>query len=388
MSARHTRLYDMLAVNADVNSVDLDQAFRSLAARLLRSEQTPETHRELAAINAAFAILRNPRKRRTYDWLGEDAVTFFHDSRDLCLIDLVAKATTLLASYQYMGFIPIVILNLSLFHVLLANVCMKLDLASELSWANLLWPLWTLDGQCLLVAVVLLFKRHSMIGSEGSNTCRDAGGLQLWTVLIVVLGFQILVVMALEGEMPPRTTQLVLLPYYIGEGLCLLRATCLHRFYVVARHSVLRLAQALLVAFKLDKTLDISWWLVFSPFLSLFVVQSSVGLVKWCRLVRSRRVRLGYDTVPVDATPVHGEEEDQSGPSPYIVVAVVFIRLAVYSPLVVLAYCLQSGAEVAYSHVFILWFVVRPIFLHHDDGEYSTVCSSLSTCFYGAPSST
>lgn len=65
-------LYDILGINKDATAADIKAAFRKRA-----KEQHPDTHEGTEAamqdINRAYAILKDPTKRKAYDKGGEDA---------------------------------------------------------------------------------------------------------------------------------------------------------------------------------------------------------------------------------------------------------------------------------------------------------------------------
>ncbi|KAF0697718.1 Aste57867_11604 [Aphanomyces stellatus] len=68
MAPRHTRLYAALNVHPSMSSADMDRAFQTLETRLTPNEHTSSD----TAVQESYAILSNPRKRKTYDLLGKD----------------------------------------------------------------------------------------------------------------------------------------------------------------------------------------------------------------------------------------------------------------------------------------------------------------------------
>ncbi|KAF0697716.1 Aste57867_11602 [Aphanomyces stellatus] len=373
MAPRHIKLYYTMDVARDVSVVDLDRAFHHLEKNLHPDKRgnTREAHDEFVAMQSAYAILHNPRKRRTYDWMGEDGVDLFHRSRDLGLRELVASATTVLAQFAPAEILLFVATLLALVVVLPVLICVQVDNDVPWSWSATFLPIWIADAVYLCHVLYVCLKRQP----KESPQCQPSPCTRTLRKLAklfncgLFVSFQILVVKTLSGDIPTSAMQLVFLPYYVLEGLATGAAivTCFRsQFQIVPFRNLLRLITALLLAHKLDTTVDISWWLVFSPMFVVLGLTLSASLLQWCRLVRhpshapmrvSTQTPSYYDTI--DAT----YNEDPSGPSPYIILAVALVRVIFYSPLVVLAYRLQSPHSFSSFAVFALWFVLGLLIL-------------------------
>ncbi|MEZ4322184.1 MAG: DnaJ domain-containing protein [Myxococcota bacterium] len=74
-------LYVLLGVSREVSPDGLKAAWRELALRLHpdRNPDDPGAAAKLAELNAAYAVLSDPEKRRQYDRYGADAASAFFD---------------------------------------------------------------------------------------------------------------------------------------------------------------------------------------------------------------------------------------------------------------------------------------------------------------------
>ncbi|KAF0697719.1 Aste57867_11605 [Aphanomyces stellatus] len=373
---RHTKLYSILGVSRKASPSDLDAAFQRLTSQL--DNTAPNDQADLANIQDAYAILSNPRERNTYDIAGEAGVWLLHRYRALSMSELVTTAM------DVMTHLPSVV---SIFFVsfivggILAPVlwlCLKIDHIVSWSWAVAFLPIWIAD----LVHVwnlIKFFLRHVQ-GCE-CHTQSFTGfvrHLALTSVKLVkcvlFVVFQILVVKALEGEIPLRDVQRVFLPYYLLEGVASVDAIVTgfrSHFQLVRVWSFVRLATALLLAHKLDKSLEINWWLVFAPLLVFVVLMLSKSLVRWCRRMHqltSVPLSALTQTASYDAVD-QVDQIDQRSHGASIRLFLAFLSLVFYSPLLLLPDRLQAGTTFSSLALFSLWFALGLAVL-------------LSTCFF------
>ncbi|KAF0697715.1 Aste57867_11601 [Aphanomyces stellatus] len=365
---QHTKLYDALGVTPDASPNDIDAAYlrHSIDASDLQKAQR-------APLAATFAILSNSTHRRTYDLLGEDGVKLFHE-RDAFRPDkVVLTMTGLIATMvrgDYLDKCIGVALTAFVLGVLVVQpllICLKVDHSLAWSWPLVMLPLWLVDSayvanvahaylqqvmqdirrqvydmtslvSFLLNPVkfvpVLFFTRHNLALVKA----------------IFFVDFNVLVAMKLQGNGVTLGMHLVVCPFYILQAIIVLEATivaCKNSstapFLRSVLPNVLALALSVLVAFKLDNSLnDVSWPIVFTPvwiYILAVVATTSYDYV----YIKSSDHRFASRNVVRYSTVATDLPANQGRPNLCHLTCVNLAVLAAFSPTILLAVRLQSG---------------------------------------------
>ncbi|KAH0801578.1 dnaJ-like subfamily A member 2 [Histomonas meleagridis] len=88
-----TRLYDILGVSPDASQRQIKRAFQQKARELHpdKNHDDPSSTEQFQEINEAYEILKDPKKRRSYDQFGLQGVDFDFGNNDNDLFDIFTK---------------------------------------------------------------------------------------------------------------------------------------------------------------------------------------------------------------------------------------------------------------------------------------------------------
>ncbi|RHY71720.1 hypothetical protein DYB30_000731 [Aphanomyces astaci] len=376
MAPKHTKLYDVMGVAPTVTPEELKKAYRRKALQLHPDKRgnTPEAQEEFTVMKAAYDILSDPKQRDIYDMMGEDGVKLVHQYGDLRPDELLAAMLNSLAQSGPLGkciIFSFVAVFLCFFILIPLFVCLKVDQDIGWSWLTVFTPLWILDGIYLCCVGCSFFEQAPDIHQDAED--RPSPSVRILLKLLLLLkgglfvGFQLLVAMKLQGALPNLAMPLVFAPYFVLEGFYLVekiiagvlsysafaaataadpsagsgqsRSNLVLEISNSWAMSVLRLSFGVLVAFKLDHTIDTSWWITFIPV--------------W--------IYIATLVVPHKADD-HQHDDGASEASLGGLLCVLLMTLVFMSPFFILAYRLQS-AEFSSFYVLLPWFIVVGVLL-------------------------
>ncbi|CAK4719806.1 unnamed protein product [Aphanomyces euteiches] len=368
MAPKHSKLYDIMGVAPDVTPEDLKKAYRRKALQLHPDKRgnTPEAQEEFMLMKNAYDILNDPKQREIYDMMGEDGVKLVHQYGDLSPDELLMAMLNSLAQSGPMGkciIFSFVAFFLGFFTLIPLFICLKVDQDIGWSWITVFVPMWILDGIVLCCVGGSFCGQDSDIHQEPedrqSTTVRVVLKLLLLVKVLLFVGFQVLVAMKLQGSIPAISIPVVFAPYFVLEGFYLIEKiiTGILSYAAFAAAtandpaasfgqsrmslildivnswmmSILRLSFGFLVAFKLDKSLDI---------------QTYARRNKQ----KERRSNDGNED----------ESDEQDSPS-LLGLICIFLGIFIFmSPFFILAYRLQS-ADFSAFYVLLPWLIiVRP----------------------------
>ncbi|OQS06982.1 hypothetical protein THRCLA_00992 [Thraustotheca clavata] len=382
---KHTKLYDVMGVSPDVSVEDLKKAYRRKALQLHPDKRgnTPEAQEEFMAMKAAYDILSDPKQREIYDMMGEDGVKLVNQYGELGPDELLMAMLGSLSASGPLGkciIFSFVALFLGFFSTIPLFFCLKIDQDVGWSWLTVFTPMWILDVIFLCCIGCSFIGDDTDIHQEPedrqSKPLRLLGKTILLVKALLFVAFQVLIAMKLQQSVD-WSMHIIMAPYYILEGFYLLEkiVTGILAYSAFVRAtaadpsstsgisksdlildilnswtmSILRLAFALLIAFKVQDDLSCSWWLVFIPvWIYVFTL-----LIPHIQLyVRRRHGHVHHSN----------EEEELGPPSLAGLLCVVVGIFCGMSPFFILAYRLQSG-EFSSFYVLLPWLIIVGLIL-------------------------
>ncbi|KAH9102065.1 hypothetical protein LEN26_015587 [Aphanomyces euteiches] len=377
-----------MGVAPDVTPEDLKKAYRRKALQLHPDKRgnTPEAQEEFMLMKNAYDILNDPKQREIYDMMGEDGVKLVHQYGDLSPDELLMAMLNSLAQSGPMGkciIFSFVAFFLGFFTLIPLFICLKVDQDIGWSWITVFVPMWILDGIVLCCVGGSFCGQDSDIHQEPedrqSTTVRVVLKLLLLVKVLLFVGFQVLVAMKLQGSIPAISIPVVFAPYFVLEGFYLIEKiiTGILSYAAFAAAtandpaasfgqsrmslildivnswmmSILRLSFGFLVAFKLDKSLDVSWWIVFVP-VWIYVFTLLIQTYARRNKQKERRSNDGNED----------ESDEQDSPS-LLGLICIFLGIFIFmSPFFILAYRLQS-ADFSAFYVLLPWLIIVGIAL-------------------------
>ena len=173
------RLYRVLGVESSCTPTQLKRAYHKLAL-LYHPDKNPSAGEKFNEINAAYALLSDPRKRQLYDQLGEQGVQ---------VADIIAQqgvpewVFSRGAQHALCGGLTCFVLTFLV--ALPVLVLLRADATIEWNWALVLLPVWLAT---LLYGVAICWQVATRTGSEAQR-----GSLTLFEAIRVVACFLIFV---------------------------------------------------------------------------------------------------------------------------------------------------------------------------------------------------
>ncbi|KAJ1659468.1 hypothetical protein IWQ61_001464 [Dispira simplex] len=317
-----TNLYQVLGVDRDAPPTEIKRAYRTLALRY-HPDKNPSAADQFKAINEAYEVLGDPKKRQVYDRYGEAGVNML-DSMAGPLLDpaLGDQLCTIALGLT---------LVLGLVVIFLSFLSVRVDHKVQWQYVVVFIPLFVVDGLLLVVLT-----QHNLSQSQAQSTLnedeeealssipaedrqreREArlrrrrhmsffnGILTLVYVLLFTL-FQTFVALRLNHYVM-WSVALVFIPWFILEGLNLLRLgleyvhnlnmvipmledepisaqlfAYVHLTYSVFWFFVLRIVFTILLVLRIDESINCHWALVFIPvYLVGFKYLVSLVYLRW-----------------------------------------------------------------------------------------------------------
>jgi hypothetical protein len=204
-------LYAVLGLDASATPAQIKRAYhrRALKCHPDKHANDPEKTREFQAISAAYGVLKDEKKRRVYDRVGEEGVRMMEQGVQSLSPEAVAamigqaaeratprqKAGVLCALCTVLGFVALAP----------AFVAMRADDDVRWSWAWTLAPLWVMDVFGLLCCATCVQSLFEGPPDEAGLTPEQArqhvlGAVSFSLGFALGLAQQILLVLRLDGH--------------------------------------------------------------------------------------------------------------------------------------------------------------------------------------------
>jgi len=286
----NVRYYQVLGLSrTDATPADIKKGYKKMSLKYHpdRNQNDPESTTKFQEVSHAYGVLSSARLRQVYDSYGDQGLKMyesymsFAESEDGSALPIGPVMMLLLVCFA----ITLVIGLVTAFGVMLL---LRLDDNITPSLAVLLIPLWIIDGlvcSCLVAGFAL-------------SRSRAVSLAMILAQLVAVVAFQVLLCMRLD-EMLAISYSVVFTPLFVLEAVLAARSIVrgqpsawdgeratgntllsyplfvLRAFgWVAVRGSVL-----ILMALRLDATLDISWTIVLVPLWFLLVLEFCLGVV-------------------------------------------------------------------------------------------------------------
>jgi len=299
--------YEILGVAPDSTAAQIKTAYRKKARENHpdKNQGDPEAAERFKQILAAYQILKDPKKRKEYDNLGDKKVKLFStpDVGDMSNVSPEAMAAMLkvqleaLSGGQMAGLACIVCCLFSLLWIFPVFLCLRSDDTVHWNWAVVFIPVWVLD--------VLLLLYLFLADPADQKTLTKF----VWaTSLVLFIAQQIFLVLRLESTVDwPWIT--VFLPWAFLEliGMWNELQGVHEKFFKFHRvrsadkadmmyssnlfifmawrcsDHLARLCFAITLGLKLDDSIHANWFVVFVPLWIMFAFQ--VLFLCWRRKV-------------------------------------------------------------------------------------------------------
>lgn len=305
--------YAVLELTPSASISDIRQSYRRLA--LIHHPDRGGDASKMKAINDAYAVLSDPRKRAAYDDFGDRGVEAAESPYTGPVVDQLGMSLVLtLATVSLLCFMGCLIM-------LLATVSVKVDGVVNWSWTATLFPVWIVVAVFVLFAlvyVVVLCRNAVVDGEQSKVTWRN---FVAFFAVFFVVATAIMIDMNLErGPFPSGSpipwlvafapvlivnlvaaVQLLfqMRPAAIREGMLqqgLLVASALDVAGVIVVNFIRVLwfvCFLVLLAVKLDSLASMSGWVVAVPIFTEILAELTHGMMWLTLLHRNEKVTCG-----------------------------------------------------------------------------------------------
>ncbi|TMW62286.1 hypothetical protein Poli38472_009779 [Pythium oligandrum] len=207
--------------------------------------------------------------------------------------------------------------------------CLRIDGTVSWSWGVVAIPVWIMNA----------FYFCNVWSSRTTNVNDDISSLGVYKVFLTIMNVlllmtQIFIVLKLDGNLS-WTVVHALIPFFVYEGLALVEACFLSGNSIGV---ILRIVQVILIALKVDGSLDDSWWTVFTP---LWIAICLVFLIALATIVG-----LHYQLM----------EDGESGLFRWLPLIIAVVVALFFAPYFILVKRLESGT-------FSTFYIILPGFI-------------------------
>nr|CCA14392.1 conserved hypothetical protein [Albugo laibachii Nc14] len=404
-----TVFYDLLEVKPDVTPELLKKAYRKRALQLHPDKRgnSPEIQDDFTRMKYAYDVLSDPKKREIYDRMGEDGVKLMENAGNLSPEEMLAALFGSLNAVGVKGKCLLMLFIASFFSFFLIIPifwCLRVNHTVSWDWVVVFIPMWILDSiyYCCLGCSYLVPDEED---GETPTKAPKSKVFKLYKFLksLLLLVLQIFIAMKLNENIEWSVKE-VFIPYFVYDGLTLMELVivgCVN-YASLTRQSegagvstteaikqqqqmlirqiggtlfwnICRLAQAILVATRIDGDLGVTnWWIVFIP---LWVC---IAYLMWhpikrffaARRSQQQKASSNSDTKSTDLPSYdnctresEAKEPDCSSRSPGVDAFCTLGLIAVISsPFFIMSARLQEGS---FSTLYILlpWFIISGLIL-------------------------
>ncbi|KAG7394041.1 hypothetical protein PHYBOEH_005899 [Phytophthora boehmeriae] len=395
-----TVYYDLMGIATDATPEQIKKAYRKKALQLHPDKRgnTPESQEEFTRMKQAYDVLSDPQKREIYDQVGEDGIKLMEDYGNMSPEEMSILLFRSMGAFGARGKCVLILLVSLLFgFFLLIPIfwCLRADTTITWNWAVVCIPLWILDGIYYCCLGCMYASSDPEVDPEDQSK-KKPPVFKLYAFLkaLLLLLLQVFLALKLNGDVHWTLVE-VLIPYFVYDGLNLLESLAggvlgyqmltknsegagvtqtedikQHRTLLVIAVirkvilTVARIAQAVLLALKVDGNLDgTSWWLVFIPvwlYVAFFV---SFPIRKYFRAKAKAKEpktttsrQQTHDAYTRESVTEDEEEAVSKYPALDALCTIIVIG-ALMSPFFILSARLQDGS---FSTIYVLlpWLIV------------------------------
>ncbi|ETW05436.1 hypothetical protein H310_03201 [Aphanomyces invadans] len=229
---QHTKFYDVMGVEPTVTPEELKKAYRRRALQLHPDKRgnSPEAQEEFTTMKHAYDVLSDPRQREIYDATGEDGLKMVNGFGEMSMEEMMASAIGALSSLGGGAkFCILMSITAACAVILLVPVlwCLRVDKTVDWSWVDVFIPMWVLDAIYICASCCSLVSKDAPVDENGDPIAQPPStfsrlltkSLRLLKALLFVAS-QILIAMKLQATLDVSGIA-VLAPYLVLEGILL-----------------------------------------------------------------------------------------------------------------------------------------------------------------------
>lgn len=413
-----TVYYDLMGIAPDATPEQIKKAYRKKALQLHPDKRgnTPESQEEFTRMKQAYDVLSDPQKREVYDQVGEDGIKLMEDYGNMSPEEMSILLFRSMGAFGARGkcvLILLVSLLFAFFLIIPIFWCLRADTTITWNWAVVCIPLWVLDAiyYCCLCCM-FASSDPEMDPEDKSHNKPPLFKLYAFLKALLLLVLQVFVALKLNGDVSWTLIE-VFIPYFVYDGLSLLEGLAggvlgyrmltkssegagasqtegikkqrSQLVLAVFRKLILnlaRIAQAILLALKVDGSLDASWWLVFIPvwlyvaFFVSFPVRKYFRAKAKAKEPKAEPRQQTHDAYTRES--VTEEEDEAVSKYPALdALCTILVIGALMSPFFILSARLQDGS---FSSIYVLlpWLIVVGI-------VFCFICCAISCVSFHDP---
>lgn len=273
--------YDLLGVSKTATPEEIKRAYRKLAIHLHpdKTGNDPAKSEQFLRVKYAYEVLSDPAKRQVYDSSGEQGVRVMEAAGNVPVEQLGAIFFTTLLNLSFRQRFIIFILLMIVFGLFLwfpVFVSLKLNHPSDWKWTTVFVPIWILFGFWFIGIVSTLFRHQD---EESPRPYRKS--FYSLVILVFSLTATSLLALRLDGSVSTKYW-IIVLPFLFAEFLRLIDKIRFYQSgnplaasigaYRLISNQLARVLTIILFVIKQDGDYEMTWWIVFSPFLAIFAI--------------------------------------------------------------------------------------------------------------------
>ncbi|RHY29665.1 hypothetical protein DYB32_004975 [Aphanomyces invadans] len=221
-----------MGVEPTVTPEELKKAYRRRALQLHPDKRgnSPEAQEEFTTMKHAYDVLSDPRQREIYDATGEDGLKMVNGFGEMSMDEMMASAIGALSSLGGGAkFCILMSITAACAVILLVPVlwCLRVDKTVDWSWVDVFIPMWVLDAIYICASCCSLVSKDAPVDENGDPIAQPPStfsrlltkSLRLLKALLFVAS-QILIAMKLQATLDVSGIA-VLAPYLVLEGILL-----------------------------------------------------------------------------------------------------------------------------------------------------------------------
>lgn len=293
-------LYEALGVASDVSPEDLRKAYKRAALRC-HPDRKGGTVEDFQKLQRGFEILNDPAKRKIYDMYGEEMVGLMYEGNGNP--ETAMKAFARISVYQRAQLVFLFCVATSMFMLTPIFIVLRWDMFVHWPWVVCFIPLWVMHGIACVPVVLMPSPPEDMSDEEREEwdvamSTQRTYRLAAVVIMSLLIVLEVLVALRLDGSIE-WSWHAVLAPWALLEMIGAVRKIAYagdedgqEQGLPSVGWNLVRLAMAFTIAAKLNG--DIQYWdYVFIPYY-VGIAFSFMLLVRQC----------------------HSEEPTDGGPTP------------------------------------------------------------------------